>query len=256
MENLYMALSNNQHDTSHELQIYKYSNGVKLKRPEKEYNQQDHLPTFGKSSVLNVLQLPCNVYFLDQDSVVRNANELSAKNCCENSLDYLIGKSVRNFSSEKEVENILRHDLEIMETKKLIVVDEELRNRRGLSIKLPWYDHENNIIGVFGFTIVLENQSLATSLANIAMLGFLSPTVPNQILADRFEIENIRLSKRETDIARLIVYKKTAKEAAKILGLSYRTVESYIENIKVKTNAYSKSELLDKIIMHQKSLLR
>ena len=43
---------------------------------------------------------------------------------------------------------------------------------------------------------------------------------------------------------------KTAKEIAVILNLSPRTIEHHIENIKIKTNSDSKSELIDKMFLH------
>jgi DNA-binding CsgD family transcriptional regulator len=255
-----MRIGNNQHDTSHELHISKHGNGIKLARSRKETNQENHFPDpYAQPTILNIFKLPCNVYFLDMDSCYKNTNELSAEICFSTSVKSAIGKSMRDIASVEDVERILKNDTAVMRTGKIIIIEEEIKRENmfdlhGLSIKLLWYGEENNIIGALGFSIISNLQSLTESLLPIAQLGFLCPTLPNQILSDRFEVDNIRLSKRETDIARLIVQKKTAKETAKILGLSYRTVESYIENIKVKTNAYSKSELIDKIAKNGESL--
>ena len=41
---------------------------------------------------------------------------------------------------------------------------------------------------------------------------------------------------------------KNAKKIAISMSLSHRTIESYIEKLKVKFNAYSKSELIGKAI--------
>jgi excisionase family DNA binding protein len=40
----------------------------------------------------------------------------------------------------------------------------------------------------------------------------------------------------------------TAKEAAKILNVSNRTIEHHLENIKIKANVSSKSELIHRIL--------
>lgn len=56
------------------------------------------------------------------------------------------------------------------------------------------------------------------------------------------------LSYREAEIVSQLVRGKTAKHIAYTLGLSQRTVEKYLENIKFKFNAGSKSDLIEKCI--------
>lgn len=56
----------------------------------------------------------------------------------------------------------------------------------------------------------------------------------------------IRLTSRENDCIRLVLRGYTALQIAEILKLSKRTVESYIENIKLKSNCDSKQELITK----------
>jgi len=56
------------------------------------------------------------------------------------------------------------------------------------------------------------------------------------------------LSSRELDCMRYIVNGKSARETAEILGLSKRTVEFYLANIKAKLQVTSKSKLVDKFI--------
>ncbi len=52
-----------------------------------------------------------------------------------------------------------------------------------------------------------------------------------------------KISKRERECLLLLLDAKSAKETASILGIGYRTVESYFENIKVKFNCWTKQEL-------------
>lgn len=70
-------------------------------------------------------------------------------------------------------------------------------------------------------------------------------------------IKNIRLSGEyegeiisDKQVGWIIYYieGKTAKEIAKILGLSYRTVEGNIERLKIRLNCKTKSELVDCLI--------
>ena len=61
-------------------------------------------------------------------------------------------------------------------------------------------------------------------------------------------IENVRLSKRQSDVLRLVVYGKTVKEIAQLMGLSERTVGHYVEAVRIKLNVSSRSELISKTI--------
>jgi len=58
---------------------------------------------------------------------------------------------------------------------------------------------------------------------------------------------NTSLSKREAECLSQLVHGKTAKEIAKALKLSPRTVEYFLENIKTKTGIPNKSDLIQKL---------
>jgi DNA-binding CsgD family transcriptional regulator len=62
----------------------------------------------------------------------------------------------------------------------------------------------------------------------------------------QLEIENQVLSKRQSEIVRLVVHGKTMKEIGKMLNLSPRTVGHYFETIKMKLNISTRSELISK----------
>lgn len=56
---------------------------------------------------------------------------------------------------------------------------------------------------------------------------------------------DILLSHRESACLKLLSSGKTAKEIARVLSLSHRTIESYINNIRQKTGLRTRSELVD-----------
>lgn len=58
--------------------------------------------------------------------------------------------------------------------------------------------------------------------------------------------DDIKLSSREIECIRHLLQGYTATETANLLNLSKRTVEHYLENIKLKSNCYSKLELFNK----------
>ena len=59
--------------------------------------------------------------------------------------------------------------------------------------------------------------------------------------------ENGVLTKREWDCVKLSLKGKSAKEVARVLGISHRTVEVYLSNAKRKFNSKNIMELLYKI---------
>jgi DNA-binding CsgD family transcriptional regulator len=58
--------------------------------------------------------------------------------------------------------------------------------------------------------------------------------------------DDIALSQREKQCIRYLLQGYTAAETAQLLNLSKRTVESYLQNIKLKMNCYTKVELFEK----------
>jgi DNA-binding CsgD family transcriptional regulator len=67
--------------------------------------------------------------------------------------------------------------------------------------------------------------------------------------------KNLRdLSKREIQCLLYFSYHKTAKETARLLDISHRTVEAYLENLKIKLKCHNKSELNDFILKNQLEL--
>jgi DNA-binding CsgD family transcriptional regulator len=59
---------------------------------------------------------------------------------------------------------------------------------------------------------------------------------------------NIKLSSRELECIFLYHKGKTAKETARALNISQRTVETYFENIKNKLNCYSKDQVVNFLV--------
>jgi len=58
--------------------------------------------------------------------------------------------------------------------------------------------------------------------------------------------DNIKISARERECLNLLIRGMTAKEIARSLALSPRTVEFYIENLKKKFNCSNRIELIAK----------
>lgn len=91
-------------------------------------------------------------------------------------------------------------------------------------------------------TPLYENKKLIGILG----LSYYSPqNNSNQII-----IDGIVLSPRESQILKELVRGKLTKEIANKLGISFRTVEDYLANIKRKLDVPSKSKLIEKVFDH------
>lgn len=76
-----------------------------------------------------------------------------------------------------------------------------------------------------------------------------------QYLTDKNEVEryylngdlkNIYLTKREAQCLTALIDGFTAKEIGKLLGISYRTVQNYLEDVKQKLSCHTRSSLVTK----------
>lgn len=59
---------------------------------------------------------------------------------------------------------------------------------------------------------------------------------------------SICITKRELECLSYIMQGMTSKNIARILGISYRTVECHIEQLKIKTKTTSKTSLIQKMM--------
>lgn len=223
---------------SHELQISRYAGGVKLTRPDSSRSGQ---------FVGDFMKKKYNVYFLDAAHRIQAINEPSLQSCGFNSARDAIGSTMEKVVLySPHLQLLYNHEEQVMRAHQRFVFAQygELvngNNINAVSTLWPWYDDEDEIIGTFGCSVLLQNknlQEIADHLKDIQHL-FL-PDIPAEVMA------GTNFSRREMDVIRLIMRGKTMREIAVQLGLSPRTVESYFVTIKIKANVANKSELIGK----------
>jgi DNA-binding CsgD family transcriptional regulator len=81
----------------------------------------------------------------------------------------------------------------------------------------------------------------------IAKALFLNKTPISRYAIESGDSNGIKITQREIGCIIHLLQDKTAKETAQLLNLSHRTVESYIDNIKIKLNCDNKVELVRKL---------
>ena len=208
-------------------------------------------------------------YFLNTESIIQNINEHTIITSGYLSVKDTIGKTVRIAAKKKAADFSLAHDALVVETNQLkIAIESFVRiiddaSFSAMSIKFPWYDQDNKIIGIFGCSLVPDAKygpfSLAEPLSLLMQTGLLNQNnLSQQFLTpqNNFSHANIlpqsdtnRLSKRELDCLYYFVKGMTAKKIAICMSLSNRTVEKHIETIKKKLNANSRIDLYEKAML-------
>ncbi|SRR5579883_391367 len=172
---------------------------------------------------------------LDSEYIDCSENTAAALNLA--SLKDIKGKRDQNFGWSKQRIAFLRsHDLEVINNQKSIFKIEQpftLANGKIIqlvSIKFPLIINKK-MVGISGISFDLKSNRFSISNNNI-----LTKPDTKQLLTV--------LSQREQQCLRYFLNGKTAKETAMILGLSYRTIEEYLTNLKKKLGCRTKRDLL------------
>jgi DNA-binding CsgD family transcriptional regulator len=114
-----------------------------------------------------------------------------------------------------------------------------------LNSKKPWFDENKKIVGTL---VQATDITSAYTMAISAQLAKYTGNLQNSFTltgSGSHSNPDIALTQRETEVLFLALRGKTSKLIAVALGLSFRTVESYLEKIKLKFGVQSKVELLD-----------
>ncbi len=228
-------------DTSLELILARHREGVILNKPNTLSKMQY------THSLDQIFKLPCNVYFDRYDHVAVDMNELSVKTCGYDSSQDIIGRSGLEFFTKETAIVGAHNQVEVMKSEKVkIIQDTLIRHDEAsysyVSISYPWYSKDDKVIGVFGCSFALH--SIAESLEQLYQLGLLSKPKKDRAV---YSSLSQYFSARELQCIEFIMQGKSIKEIAKVLSLSPRTVEHYIENIKNKANVRTKAELMAKV---------
>jgi DNA-binding CsgD family transcriptional regulator len=122
------------------------------------------------------------------------------------------------------------------------------KKRMVLVKKIPIFNKSENIIGIFNY----YNEFYTDIFSNIILIlneqGIeTSPHLMNLIKSLFFK-NDVSLSLREEECAQYLLQGLSSKEIGKILGISYRTVEIYLNSLKEKLNCNKTTSLIVKLI--------
>ncbi len=231
-------------DTHSDFLIQRYKHGVQLVRP------CSHTVCPPRQNLSNLYNLDASVYFHRNENIIVDGNELNAKLSGAESTQEMKNKSVRHFAGTLLGNVATENHQKVIESGFMQIFEEAGTSLNQstfhvMSFKFPWY-YDNQIIGIFGFSIRLDADALPRFTQTFST--FLSMGLTTTTISPIKKHQNITFSTREENILKQLVRGKTAKDIGERLKLSRRTIEHYLENIKLKTHCKTKYELVDKFI--------
>lgn len=182
--------------------------------------------------------LPFHLYWKDRAGKYQGSNHCQAQDAGFEKGEDLLGLTDQDLSWKKEAAKLRHNDAKVMKSEKIIIFSEDAtivddNFIKGISYKAPVRLRSNKIVGVMGLSmIVRENIGLQ---------------------ADTLLIETgVRITKRQNECLYYLVKGMTMKQIAAALKLSPRTIEHYIENLKIKFDCSSRIDLIAKALqLHQ-----
>ena len=146
-------------------------------------------------------------------------------------------------------------DIDVMSSRKPLRIIRTSRYAGGMQKtllinKTPIFDKNNSVIGTSAYC--LDFSEVLNKLSQLITSNEMKYDHQLKLQANYHPNENytakIKLTKRQSECLFFLLRGKTAKESAKILKICHRTVENYIDQLKLKFNCQTKSELISKAL--------
>ncbi len=117
--------------------------------------------------------------------------------------------------------------------------------------KAPMFDEAKNIIGTIYHGVDITNTTsieIGTLLSQFSAQGLRNDLLGQNSYMLNTNFTNLKLTDRQSEVLFYLLRGKPVKKIAILLGLSHRTVEEHLEQLRYKFNATNKNELIDKAI--------
>jgi DNA-binding CsgD family transcriptional regulator len=199
-----------------------------------------HLPTFLLSFEMeHLLSLPCHVYWKNKKGVYLGYNDYGAKRLGFNQGKEVSGSSDFEVFSQCIATEYKKNDHDVMTQKKQIFFHEDGILKDGLKVifcsyKIPLFDCTESVVGVLGLSFTRASESNC----------FPSQLEQNLNYHPSMKYRDKALSKMEITCIRHLCHGLTIKQIARLLKLSPKTVETYVDRAKIKYNCRNKAELI------------
>ncbi|MBA2649591.1 MAG: PAS domain-containing protein [Legionella sp.] len=199
-----------------------------------------------------------NAFCKDKTGKFLSANENELNLLGFTDLDELIGKDDRELPYHEHANIYIQNDQAVMHNGRGLVLLEPVQNEHKveqyLCYKAPLLSVHGKTIGIFGLgyslkdLISMNNVSQERIFHEILLLA--GPTVEalfKETIVNAKQVQ-LGLSKRQFQCLKLLAKGMTYKQIALFLSISTRTVEHYIEAIKIKWSCDCRHTLVEKFI--------
>jgi len=205
-----------------------------------------------------IRQMPGFVAWKTTDSKYASTNELCAKLAGYKNIDSYLGTTDYDWKCEavEIADQIKKQDELVLKTQEQWNSFNVLKFRDGnlthyISQKSILKNPYGEVLGILFIGTILTDSALLKSLTSFTQHNLNQNN--NKIQCSIYPIvdensSHLNLTLREHEVLYYILRGKTAKEVGKILNISNRTVESYIQHLKNKFSCNLKSELIEKAI--------
>lgn len=194
-----------------------------------------------------VLDLDCKFLFFNKTTIQWTGFK---------SLESLIGLSYADMPCRVAEQHaiLVQHDHQVIQTDGPVSVMgyycyANNERRVVLGEKYPFRDETGKMIATVAQFQNITHHNIIAKLFDIGLVAHKIQTItdqPSYTLADHYP--ELPLSERQSECLFHLIRGKTSKEIARILALSFRTIEHYIDQIKIKLNCDNKAALIEKAI--------
>ena len=193
-----------------------------------------------------------SAYWKDCDGNYLGINDVFVRVSGVHSHADVVGSTDRDQIWHEQADLMMTNDHTITETECVKTFLEKALHPDGhivhyLSHKTPLRDRHGKVIGSFGLSYGFETQAWNQDRLNeVAMIVGTQGVEHVQRFLLTQQCVKHQLSARQADCLYYLTKGMTIKQIAETLSLSKRTVEHYLETVKVKLNCLSRSELVAK----------
>lgn len=228
--------------------------------PALHLEEDDYIPL---ASFLNIIDsLPGMIYWKSTKNILLGCNNVTARLAGLKTKAEIVGKTDFELCWYNQAKIFKENDEKAMDTHNSIAIHENSQIITGniLSfqvVKSPIWDRKGNIAGVIGNSLNLlelkkfksifdENNKKEKffQLSTMDNIKYFLECKNDKFIIKKSENKYVSLSEREIQCLYSLFLGYTTKETAKVLKISFRTVENYLNNAKIKLGYKKRSEII------------
>lgn len=200
-----------------------------------------------KEILIRISKYPVHFFAADLNLNVLMANDMQAEYFGANSVNEFIGQNYYDIIPKEEQAASKANDALIIKSNTPQLFYEICLGNEVVGIGFRLYDSCNHVIGIAGIGFYLHQvapRDIITITNKLISLRSVTNAIKCNHIHNTCQLNE--LSNREQECVHYLTKNMTCKETAKLMNISYRTVEKHLENIKNKLGCYSRSDIISR----------